>query len=155
MTVDQWMQLLPFAVSVISLAVLIGMWRGRQEAADKAAEKAIADSNSSFEMQIAHLEAANEAQSREFGLRVNLVDRDVSALKESIAEVKSRMADSEAERREEFQRLHRIGNETHALIVKHMTDLQRAFVPRTEYDARHEALDRRVARLEDDHGDGK
>jgi hypothetical protein len=152
MTFEQWMQLLPLAVSVVSLAVLIGMWRGRQEAADKAAEKALVNSEEVAGLRIRNLEQRLQGQSDTFTMQLKLVDRDVNGLKESLTDVKARMSESEAERREEFQRLHKIGNETHALIVKHLTDLQRVFVPRAEYDARHAEMDRRVARLEDDGG---
>lgn len=152
MTFDQLIQSLPTLFSIVSIAILIGMWRSRQEAADKAAEKAIATSEQMYGLRISNLESQLAAQSTQFGLQIRIVDRDVVGLKESIAEVKARMQDSEAERREEFQRLHKIGNDTHALIVQHLTELQNRYVPRTEYESRHDEISRRVQRLEDNEG---
>ena len=163
MTFDQFMSAAPLILSILSIAILIGMWRGRQEAADKAAEKAIENTQTAstraldntqanFDLRIKNIETKLDAQGVMTAQRILMVDRDIAALRDSIGEVKTRMSESEAERREEFQRLHKIGNETHALIVKHLTELQRVFVPRSEYDARHHEMDRRVARLEDEGG---
>lgn len=152
MTFDQWMQLLPIGISVVSLAVLIGMWRSRQEAADRAAEQAITNAGVVYGLRITNLETKLEAQAAQTALQVRAVDRDVAALKESIGELKSRMQGSEAERREEFQRLHKIGNDTHALIVRHLTELQRVFVPREEYESTRAETQRRLERLEENGG---
>ena len=61
------------SLMVITTAIAVGLWRGRQEAADKAAAAAIK-----------HTETV-------FGLRLEIVDRDMSALKNSISDVKARM----------------------------------------------------------------
>lgn len=154
MTFDQWMQAAPLAISVITLAVLIGMWRSRQEAADKAAEAAIANAGTVYGLRITNLETKLDAQAQLLDQRIKGVDRDVTSVRESVSDVKARLADSEQERREEFQRLHEIGNKTHALIVQHLTELQRVFVPRHEYESRQEEVQRRLDRLEDSE-DGK
>lgn len=149
MSFNEWVQILPIAMSTITLAVMIGMWRSRQEAADKAAEQAIATAGTVYGLRIENLETKLEAQAQLVNERLRSVDRDVSGVRESIADVKARLASSDVERREEFQRLHTKANETHALIVKHLTELQRVFVPREEYNSRHTELQRRVERLEE------
>lgn len=137
-----------FAWMAIQTAILIGLWRGRQEAADKAAAAAIANTETVFGLRLTNLETKVGAQADKLDMRIKIVDGDINALKQSIADVKERLTASETERREEFQRLHKIGNDTHALIVQHLTKLQESYIPRAEYEARHDDVERRVSRLE-------
>lgn len=148
MTLEQALALGGFVYMVISGAILIGLWRGRQEAADKAAAKAIENTEEKFSLRMKNLETQVGAQASLMEHRIKAVDRDINGVKESITDVKTRLTESESERREEFQRLHKIANDTHALIVQHLAKLQESYIPRSEYEARHEEVDRRVSRLE-------
>ncbi len=148
MTLEQWVSLGTMIYMLASGAILVGLWRGRQEAADKASEQAIKNTETLFGERLKTLEQQVSLQAEKMELRIRIVDSDINGLKGSIAEVKQRMTESEAERREEFQRLHKIGNDTHALIVQHLTKLQDHYVPRPEFESRSEDVLRRLGRLE-------
>lgn len=102
MTPQEWFQI---GWLVVSSAVLFGVWRGRQEAADKAAEKAIENAEHRFEQKVQELERrideGNERRQQEY----NNLHAKANETQRIISELFTQMLDRFAQK-EEFGRLY-------------------------------------------------
>lgn len=90
---------------LLSTAALIGVWRGRQEAADKAAEKALQNAESRFEDKVQELERrideGNDQRQREY----NNLHTKANETQRLISELFTQMLDRFAQK-DEFNRSH-------------------------------------------------
>jgi hypothetical protein len=130
-----WQQVSALAQVVflaISFAMMVGVWRGRREAAENAAAAAISHVSQLYEEKL-----------------TRLGDQQVWSV-DSIkaqAQLLTRLQDTQAA---EFSRLHTKANDTQRLLHEYTTDLGGQYVLRREFDTVCKTIDRRLDHLEDD-----
>jgi hypothetical protein len=148
MSIEQVAAGIGLVFMLISTAILIGLWRGRREAAEKAAMEAIHHVDQIYGLKIQGVEKDIAGLKNTVDLKIGGLDKDISSLRMEVGSVRQQIANSDIQRATDFERLHKRANDTHELLVKWHADLSKSFIPRPEYEARHESMTRRIDRLE-------